>query len=357
MSAFLSLLMADLRFNRWRLIVLIIITTTALFTHIALGAILTEMQATVGAVWRTESPFDIAVTGPDVDASKAAGLAGVLRLEQGLQTEAYLGSGKSDFVSLAPDQRLFVLTLVDGRLPERPDEVTLPSGTATWLRVKPGDSLTILTEISGQPRTLKVVGVFEAKLGNPSSPFMTADGIRALGLPNEMLLIMLDGDQDIAAAAKTLRGIYPAATVVEKAEQYAGAQTGMGIAGTLISSIRNLVLLITAIAVGVLVWLVQRQRSFEFGLLRSIGAPKAFVVVPACLNVALAFAASAPLAWAGLLAARPLLRTPRLELMRSVWLGSSLTFGILGLAIVAAVSLQLARRRIPVLLNDTWGRG
>lgn len=358
MSAFFSLLGADLRFNRWRLALLIIITAAALFTYVALGAILAEMQVTATTVWRSESRFDIAVAAPTLDATKASAVAGVRLVEKALMTTGLLGASEVEFMSLGADQQLYALTLAGGRLPAAAGEVTLPAAAATALRVDVGDTIAVLPSAVGKPIALAVVGVFEGKLGTPLSPLLTVDGLRAFGKNSqELLLVVLDGTVDLEATVTTMKGLYPGASVVGQDHQYEGVKTGLGIAGTLISSIRNLVLLITAVAVGALVWLVQRQRSFEFGLLRAMGVSKALVVLPACLNVGLAFILSAPLAWAALLAARPLLRAPRLELLRSVWLSSAGTFTVLALIIVAGVSLSLASQRIPALLNDTWGRG
>jgi ABC-type lipoprotein release transport system permease subunit len=357
MSTFFSRLAADLRFNRWRLMLLIGITVAALFTYVALGAILAEMQTTLAVVWRTETPYDVAVAGPRVDPAKLADLDGIIRQEAGLQTSVYLGGSETSAIALSPGQGMFALTLASGRLPTVADEVTVPGSVAETLRVTVGDRLSILPKGGGTALALTVSGILEAKIGNPPTPLLTFEGIRRCGPPNELLLLTFDAGQDLKAVGATLRGLYPTAEVQVNEEQYQGTQQGVGIAGTLISTTRNLVLLITAAAVGSLVWLVQRQRSFEFGLLRSLGVPKVLVVLPACLNVTLAFAASAPLAWWLLKVARPLLRAPRLDLLRSVWLSSTVTFAAIGLAIIAGVSATLVSRRIPALLNDTWGRG
>lgn len=354
-----GVLTSDLRFNRRRLALLAMIIIASLFTHVALGAILQEMQTVATRMWRGESPYDITVSGSGLDPAAAARIGGVVRAEKALSARIIIGSGEQTVLSLEPGQKTLALSLADGTAPDAVEDVALPARLAGSLGAEPGDSVSVLpASYSTAPINLKICGVFADKSGTPPCPIVTADGIRCLSpRPAEVLLVTLDGATGLDGVVASLSRSFPGAKVQAADQQYEGVQQGGGLASALVSAVRGLILLITAVALGALIWLVQRQRSFEFGLMKAMGAPNHLLIVPACLNILAVFLVSAPLTLAALLGARPLLRAPQLGILYQNWASSSCLFTALGVSVVLTVTWMLVTQSAARLLGDSWGRG
>jgi putative ABC transport system permease protein len=165
------------------------------------------------------------------------------------------------------DLQAFQFALVEGRMPQRPDEVVVSYVLARERGLEPGKSTTILVE--GQPCPLQVVGVYREQLNLGRMLILSLDTWRLIhpeAEPSYYSLALAPGT-DAGTVAQALEADSADCLKVDRREP-------SGAMNTLPKSMALLSLVLSILAVvGVLntAWMGVQERRRELGLLKAAG--------------------------------------------------------------------------------------
>lgn len=349
----------DLKHKRTRLLLMTLAIFGALSTYVLFGAILNDATAQTMQMWRTDSPYDLIVDGAVEDlADVVFGCRGVRWVSTVRIVNVVLGS--IDTTVFTPGEKsLFVLDCESGSPPARPDEIAMPSSWAASLGKMVGDSINVLPmRVGAEAKMLRISGLLSSKTGVPEQAVLTPAGIASLDpSAKQRLLVALDGKVSINSAKNDILGLSRNIQVQSATDQYAGVQSGMGIADMLLSSMRSLVLVIAASSMGVLIHLTQREQAYQSGVLRAMGLRRTWLIAAPLTQGLIVFLAGGALSFAAVgLWARSAGLLSGMTTVTSLFFGQAGLFICLGLIMVAVSAISFAYKPITVLLNDIWGK-
>jgi hypothetical protein len=360
----LQLAVNDLRRRRSRVALSVFTLAFALASYTLLGCIIGEMRYQAGQMWRQHHPYDafVQVSRANAELSRVKALTGVAIAEAALTVDVVMSYGPTPVMVVDRASRILTYELESGELPAAADEVALPASLARSSRVGAGDMINVLpagATASTARIQMEVSGLLSDKLGVPRLPVVSLEGATKLGLTNpepNVLLVVLDGRVEPAAALKQLESALPAAKVTVYREQYERAASNMSIADTMAAALRLLLLAVTSAAVAALFHLAERERAYETGVLRAMGMRIATLLARAGLGAAAVVVVGCiggvGLAWA----AAGLLDVPIAQLRQGV-AADILVFAAVAMGVTLVTSGGFAGRGIGSLLRDAWGKG
>ena len=357
----LRLAVWDCTRNRGRTILTVAVITAALSTYVILGAVLDEMSGLSALGRRSEVPWDMTITGPEAHdvAPEVREVTGVTRVTEVYIVRAIIKNGFRQLVALVDTSESPSTTLQSGTLAREPDEIVMPATLATEMEIPVGSEIAVLPLDAFEPLAFTVVGILEPKSGTMPFPILSVEGAERIAsnlAGSQALLVALDGKASIGATESWMRTLAPGLQITSHREQYERVQYGMGLAGMLASTLRFLVLLVSAASVAALAHLSQREKAQQLGVLRAVGTTRLTLLTSAGTQTVFA-------AVAGTAASYLIVSVARFPLGLQVssilagFLGDSLILGTVAIVAVLAVSTTLLRRTICSLLTDPWGRG
>lgn len=345
-----------------RMLLLTLAIFGALSTYVLFGAILEDVSTQAMMMWRTEFPYDIMVEGAAVERLEAEILAvqGVIRVDPVTGVDVIIGSSPTTVLAL-DERTLFVLEYSEGAGPVLHDEIAIPESWLSGSDLKVGSTLRVLAaEMGSEPKWFTISGLLADKTRVPQQPIIAPVGVPELSRGASLkkrLLVVLDGKVKVDAVKNAIHGMPGGLKATSFDDQYAGVQGGMGLADTLLASMRVLILVIAASAMGVLTHLAQRERAYQSGVLRAMGLSRSWLMVAPLLEGLIVFTLGSALAYAVLpLLARPLGLLGGDTTITSLFFDQAGFFVGFGLLMVVITSLTFTFRPITSLLRDVWGK-
>ena len=353
----LRLIRAELGDKRGRAALMILAIFAALTTYVVFGAVLNSAATQALQFWRSSMPYDIVVAGR-VEGLRDSVLncQGVVTVDVVQLCDVILGSRSVSLLALG-ESSLFALEWEAGREPVSADEIAIP---AAWnLDVKVGDSISVLPLSQGaETRVFSISGILADKQGVPTQPLVSAEAMQSINAKiSQRLLVALDGKVDIEVAEKNIAAISRQIQVSSSADQYAGVQQGTSMTDILLGSMRALVLVIAASAMGVLIYLTQREQAYQCGVLRAMGLRRVFLLVVPLIQGVVVFIIGSALSYVALTVwARFTDWLPDTVDVTELFVSQAKTFILFGLAVIFFSAWSFSEKPITELLRDVWGK-
>ena len=285
--------------NRLQIMIMILAVVGSLSSYVLLGTALNEMSETVVQVQRTDWPFDITFYRNFNEAlfekaiSDLQNTEGIHHIESLVMQEVYLFSGKTGLLMLPDEESRIIMELDEGSLPEDENEIVIPSEIALARKLSIGDMITVIpTYPKAEVQEFKISGTLSSKQSVTRMPLVTESGMRTL-LNSSMLpltiAIQLDGKVDLDVVIENILELFPGQPITTHEEGYESAKQNLKLSDSLVMSLRTLILGITATSLAVLLYISQRNGSFQTGVLRAIGVKKAWLLLPAIFQTTFIF--------------------------------------------------------------------
>lgn len=348
--------------NTGRTIIMVVTVFCALSSYVLLGTALMEMASSVTDALRSDWPFDLAVDGrltPE-QVDRVAMLQGVVGAEVVWSAKAFIGSSVEQILAI-PDfrQTAFTLELSDGVLPSDESEIAVPETTADAWRLGVGDVISLVAERAGAiPQEYRITGILSGKTRVLATPVMTPGGIARVrsgeNYPNQ-LLIQLDGKVGLDSFVKQLQPLVQGAEISLETESYTETQENRSLSDSLVIGLRVLILLITALSLGVLFYLSLRNGAYQTGVLLAMGVQRAWLLLPALWLTLVIFAVGLGLTALVLpsVATQVGLRSSRAVLLSGLYQDAGV-YLLVGLLSTCVINWQFLSKPVPQLLKDTW---
>lgn len=357
----LKLLQWSILRNRLQLMIMILAVVGSLSSYVLLGTALNEMSDTVVQVQRTDWPFDLSFSSNinDETFAEIEKIEGILYIESIVMQDAYFFSGEQSFLMLPSDESRIVIELEEGLLPESMDEIVLPSDRARALKLSVGDIVRVLpTYADAEVKEFVISGILSSKQGVVKMPLLSENGLKRLissaNLPTT-IVIQLDGKVDLDLVIEKLETEYPGLPIKKYVENYAKTKQDLKMSDSLVLSLRFLILGITATSLAVLLYISQRNGSYQTGVLRAIGVKKAWLLLPAILQTTFIFVLGFLITgiFLPLISQNLGLTATRNTILSSLLRDGGIYFGV-GILSTLGINLQFLETSIPRLMKDTW---
>jgi putative ABC transport system permease protein len=319
----LELVLANLKVRPFRTFISVIgvalgVVLVVLFTGLARG--MANDMAKRASNWKAEIVFTRpgAMELTSSNASVSTAYAQKLLEIEGVQstvpviryvtpdTKGRWGIQQIDGLDWAPFAAMNGISVVDGRAPAANDEVILDERRLVEDNVKVGDNLKLFGG-----KEYKIVGVFSPPSGSRIKMSLAAmqEALEAPGKCTYILVKIKDGADANAVAAK-INEVLPGNKINLTSDLIIDAQDRIPALNMFLRVLVGLGAFVSTIFVLLSMYTTVTERRKEIGILKSLGAPKSFIiraiegeafmigVLGVLLGVIVAFAASIAIGWA-----------------------------------------------------------
>ena len=286
----LELVIANLRVRPFRTLISVIgvalgVVLVVLFTGLAQG--MTNDMARRAANWKAEIVFtrpgamELQSSNASVSTAYAQRLLEIEGVASTVPVIRYVAADSSgrwgikqiDGVDWQPFSEMNEMQLVDGRAPASNDEVILDERQMRDDSVKLGDTMHLFG------RDYKVVGVFSPPSGSRTKMTLAAMQ-EALEAPNKCtyILVKLKDGADVATVARRIDEVLPGNKINLTRDLVIDAQDRIPGLNTFLRVLVGLGAFVSTIFVLLSMYTTITERRKEIGILKSLGASKAFIV-------------------------------------------------------------------------------
>lgn len=286
----LELVFANLRVRPFRTFISVIgvalgVTLVVLFTGLARG--MTDDMARRAANWKAEIVFtrpgamELQSSNASVSTAYAQRLMEIEGVASTVPVIRYVAADSAgrwgikqiDGVDWLPFAEMNGMELVDGRAPVANDEVVLDERQMREDKAKLGDTLSLLG------RDYKIVGVFSPPSGSRTKMSLAAMQ-EALEAPNKCtyILVKLRDGADVDAVAARINEVLPGNKINLTRDLVIDAQDRIPGLNTFLRVLVGLGAFVSTIFVLLSMYTTVTERRKEIGILKSLGASKAFIV-------------------------------------------------------------------------------
>lgn len=319
----LELVLANLKVRPFRTLISVIgvalgVVLVVLFTGLARG--MTNELAKRAANWKAEIVFmraggmDLTSSNLNVSTAYVERLSQIEGVESTVAVGRYItpsakgrfGIQQLDGVDWQPFAAMNGMQLVEGREPLANDEVILDQRQMTTDNLKLGESIDLFGK-----KKYKIVGVFTPPSGSRIKMSLAAmqDVLEAKGKCTFILVKLRDG-VDVDAVAARINEALPGNKVNLTRDLIIDAQERIPALNTFLKILVGLGAFVSMIFVLLSMYTTVTERRKEIGILKSLGASKAFIIraiegeafmigiFGVILGLAVAFAASLVIGWA-----------------------------------------------------------
>ena len=166
------------------------------------------------------------------------------------------------------------MSIIEGRAPQANDEIILDQRRLVEDNVKVGDSLNLFGS-----RQYKIVGVFSPPSGARIKMSLGAMQ-EALGAPNKCtyILVKIKDGEDIQVVADRINQELPGNKINLTRDFVIDAQQRIPLLGTFLRVLVGLGAFVSTIFVLLSMYTTITERRKEIGILKSLGAPKSFII-------------------------------------------------------------------------------
>lgn len=287
----LELVLANLKVRPFRTLISVIgvalgVILVVLFTGLARG--MTNDMARRASNWKAEIVFTRpgAMELTSSNASVSTAYAGKLLEIEGVQSTVPViryvtpdnsgrwGIKQLDGVEWEPFAAMNGMTLVEGRAPRANDEVILDERQLREDNLKVGDSIKLFGD-----KDYKVVGVFSPPSGSRIKMSLAAmqDALEAPGKATYILVKLKDG-ADPATVAARINQALPGNKINLTSDLVIDAQERIPALNTFLRVLVGLGAFVSMIFVLLSMYTTITERRKEIGILKSLGASKAFII-------------------------------------------------------------------------------
>ena len=147
--------------------------------------------------------------------------------------------------------------------------------------VRVGDTVSVLTT-DGSRRAMRVRGILDAKNFSPNEIlYMQKDDLERIdaGNRNAQIIVKLKTGQDAIQVRRTLQNQFPTAVVRTWEEESTYVRDIMEAVTFITLSIRDLLVVTVFLVISIIIYIDVNQKRRQIGILKSIGAPNAFVIL------------------------------------------------------------------------------
>ena len=347
--------------SRVQLAIMALAVLGSLSSYVLLGTALSEMSVQVMDSMRSEWPYDFEVQAwfdEDLE-QQITSLTGLNHLEIVTMTEVFFYSESLRLLATPSSESVLVIELQEGTMATMEDEIVIPGALALGYGIKVGDIINVQSSKTvNKPVFYTISGIFSSKKGVILHPVCTYEGLTRLVAADRLTptaLLQLDGRTNLLNFQKRLENIGRGLSITAIAEEYDEAQANLTLSDSLVTGLRGLILMITALSLSVLLYMSQRSGSYQIGVLRAVGLPRPWLLLPAFMQTLLIFA----LGYLATYASLPFIASAiGLESNRNLLLqhlaGDIWIFLGVGLLSTLVVQLQFLSTSIPRLFKDAW---
>jgi len=347
--------------SRVQLAIMALAVLGSLSSYVLLGTALSEMSVQVMDAMRSEWPYDFEVQAwfdEDLE-QQISSLPGLNHLEIVTMTDVFFYSESLRLLSVPSSKTALVMELQEGSMATTDDEIVIPGALALGYGIKVGDVLTVQSSKTvNRPVLYTVSGILSSKKGVLLHPICSFEGLTRLVAADKLTpsaLLQLDGRTNLMSFQKSLENIGKGLAITAIAEEYDDAQANLTLSDSLVTGLRGLILIITALSLSVLLYMSQRSGSYQVGVLRAVGLPRPWLLLPAFMQTILIFAFGYLATYVSLpfIASAIGLESNRILLLQHL-AGDIWVFLGVGLLSTLVVQLQFLSTSIPHLFKDAW---
>jgi putative ABC transport system permease protein len=287
----LELILANLRVRPFRTLISVIgvalgVVLVVLFTGLARG--MTNDMARRASNWKAEIVFtrpgamELTSSNASVSTAYATKLLEIDGVESTVPVIRYVtpdtsgrwGIKQLDGVDWAPFAAMNGMTLVQGRAPQANDEVILDERQLREDKLNVDDSIKLFGD-----KDYKVVGVFSPPSGSRIKMSLAAmqDALEAPGKCTYILVKVKEG-ADVNAVAARINQALPGNKVNLTSDLVIDAQDRIPALNTFLRVLVGLGAFVSTIFVLLSMYTTITERRKEIGILKSLGASKAFII-------------------------------------------------------------------------------
>ena len=361
MSLMLRLFQWNMLRSRVQLVIMALAILGSLSSYVLLGTALSEMSLQVMDAMRSEWPYDFEVQGwfdQDLE-DQIASLPGLNHMEIVTMTEIFYYSESLRLLAVPEQETVLVMELQEGAMASTADEITIPAALALGYDIHVGDVIFIQSSKTvNQPVPFTVSGILSGKTGVLLHPLSSYEGLTRLVTADRLTpsaLLQLDGRTNMISFQKNLENIGRGLAIKAIAEEYSDAQANLTLSDSLVTGLRGLILAITALSLAVLLYMTQRSGSYQVGVLRAIGLPRPWLLLPAFMQTLLIFIFGYGTAYLSLpaIATAIGLESNRVALLQHLS-GDIWIFLGVGLFSTLVVQIQFLFTSVPRLFKEAW---
>lgn len=287
----LELVLANLKVRPFRTLISVVgvalgVILVVLFTGLARG--MANDMAKRAANWKAEIVFTrpgaMELTSSNASVSTAyterllqiEGVASTVPVIRYVtpDTKGRWGITQLDGVEWAPFAAMNEMSIIEGRAPQANDEIILDERRLVEDNVKVGDSLKLFGG-----RDYKIVGVFSPPSGARIKMSLAAmqEALEAPGKCTYILVKIKDG-QDAGVVANRINEALPGNKINLTSDLIIDAQDRVPALNTFLRVLVGLGAFVSTIFVLLSMYTTITERRKEIGILKSLGAPKSFII-------------------------------------------------------------------------------